>query len=57
MPGFGALGTQWWMPVLFIVIAGHLTNVAVTLFLHVSRRIVVSSFMHSCRCRCVCGSG
>jgi stearoyl-CoA desaturase (delta-9 desaturase) len=34
MPGFGALGTQWWMPVLFIVIAGHLTNVAVTLFLH-----------------------
>src|SRR3954464_4040421 len=34
MPGFGALADRWWMPVLFIVIAGHFTNVCVTLFLH-----------------------
>ena len=34
MPGFGAWAARWWMPVLFIVIAGHLTNVCVTLFLH-----------------------
>jgi stearoyl-CoA desaturase (delta-9 desaturase) len=26
--------THWWKPVLFVVIAGHLTNVCVTLFLH-----------------------
>ena len=34
MPGFGVWAARWWMPVLFIVIAGHLTNVCVTLFLH-----------------------
>src|ERR1044072_7175386 len=34
MPGFGLWAARWWMPVLFIVIAGHLTNVCVTLFLH-----------------------
>ena len=26
--------THWWKPVLFVIIAGHLTNVCVTLFLH-----------------------
>ena len=31
---FGALASRWWMPVLFVVIAGHITNVCVTLFLH-----------------------
>src|SRR5687768_1387789 len=31
---FGALASRWWIPVLFVVIAGHLTNVCVTLFLH-----------------------
>ena len=34
MPGFGELASKWWMPVLFVVIAGHITNVCVTLFLH-----------------------
>ena len=34
MPHFASLNTHWWIPVLFIVIAGHLTNVCVTLFLH-----------------------
>jgi stearoyl-CoA desaturase (Delta-9 desaturase) len=34
MPHFASWATQWWKPVLFIVIAGHLTNVCVTLFLH-----------------------
>ena len=34
MPDFGALAAKWWMPVLFIVVAGHVTNVCVTLFLH-----------------------
>jgi len=37
MPGFGALAARWWMPVLFVVIAGHFTNVCVTLFLHRSQ--------------------
>ena len=31
---FAALASAWWKPVLFVVIAGHLTNVCVTLFLH-----------------------
>jgi stearoyl-CoA desaturase (Delta-9 desaturase) len=34
MPGFGNLAARWWMPVLFIIVAGHITNVCVTLFLH-----------------------
>ena len=34
MPGFGVWAARWWMPVLFVVVAGHLTNVCVTLFLH-----------------------
>jgi len=34
MPEFGSWATHWWKPVLFIVVAGHLTNVCVTLFLH-----------------------
>lgn len=37
MPEFGGWGTTWWKPVLFIIIAGHLTNVCVTLFLHRSQ--------------------
>ena len=31
---FGAWASRWWIPVLFIVVAGHITNVSVTLFLH-----------------------
>lgn len=34
MPDFGSWGTDWWKPLLFIIIAGHLTNACVTLFLH-----------------------
>ena len=34
MPEFGSWGNDWWKPVLFIMVAGHLTNVCVTLFLH-----------------------
>lgn len=37
MPGFAALASHWWKPVLFIVIAGHITNACVTLFLHRSQ--------------------
>jgi stearoyl-CoA desaturase (delta-9 desaturase) len=32
MPDFGSWAADWWKPVLFIVIAGHLTNVCVTIF-------------------------
>ena len=34
MPEFASWATHWWKPVLFVIIAGHLTNVCVTLFLH-----------------------
>jgi stearoyl-CoA desaturase (delta-9 desaturase) len=34
MPHFASWAAQWWKPLLFIVVAGHLTNVCVTLFLH-----------------------
>jgi len=37
MPDFGSWGTAWWKPLLFIVVAGHVTNVCVTLFLHRSQ--------------------
>jgi len=37
MPGFAVLASHWWKPVLFIVLAGHVTNVCVTLFLHRSQ--------------------
>ena len=34
MPEFASWADAWWKPILFIVVAGHLTNVCVTLFLH-----------------------
>jgi len=35
MPEFGLLGQQpWWVPVLYIVVLGHITNLCVTLYLH-----------------------
>lgn len=34
MPEFGRWASTWWTPVLFVIVAGHLTNVCVTLFLH-----------------------
>src|SRR5688500_4388045 len=34
MPGFASWASDWWKPLVFIIIAGHITNVCVTLFLH-----------------------
>ncbi len=34
MPHFGSWASDWWKPLLFVVIAGHVTNVCVTIFLH-----------------------
>lgn len=34
MPEFGFLANSWWVPVLFIVVMGHITNLCVTLYLH-----------------------
>ena len=34
---FASWSHHWWIPVLFVLIAGHLTNVCVTLFLHRSQ--------------------
>ena len=34
MPEFGSLATNWWVPVLYIIIVGHITNLCVTLYLH-----------------------
>jgi len=34
MAGYGALAGSWWIPVLWIVAVGHITNLCVTLYLH-----------------------
>ena len=34
MPEFGSLASPWWVPVLYIVVVGHITNLCVTLYLH-----------------------
>jgi stearoyl-CoA desaturase (delta-9 desaturase) len=34
MPGFALLAQPWWVPVLWIVVIGHITNLCVTLYLH-----------------------
>ena len=34
MPGFAALAEPWWVPVLYIIIVGHISNLCVTLYLH-----------------------
>ena len=34
MPEFGSLATHWWVPVLYIIVVGHITNLCVTLYLH-----------------------
>lgn len=34
MPDFGSWSTDWWKPLVFLIVAGHITNVCVTLFLH-----------------------
>ena len=34
MPGFASFAEPWWVPVLYIVIVGHISNLCVTLYLH-----------------------
>ena len=34
MHGFGSLAFSWWVPVLYVVVLGHITNLCVTLYLH-----------------------
>ena len=34
MPGFAALAQPWWVPILYIIVVGHITNLCVTLYLH-----------------------
>jgi stearoyl-CoA desaturase (Delta-9 desaturase) len=34
MPGFGSLAFAWWVPVVYVVVLGHITNLCVTLYLH-----------------------
>src|SRR5688500_20169877 len=34
MPGYASFAEPWWVPVLYIVIVGHISNLCVTLYLH-----------------------
>jgi stearoyl-CoA desaturase (delta-9 desaturase) len=34
LPGFAFWGDQWWKPLLFLVVVGHLTNACISLYLH-----------------------
>jgi stearoyl-CoA desaturase (Delta-9 desaturase) len=34
MPGFAAFAEPWWVPVLYIIVVGHISNLCVTLYLH-----------------------
>ncbi|WP_420464012.1 fatty acid desaturase [Candidatus Palauibacter sp.] len=34
MPGYAILGEPWWIPVLWVIAIGHVTNVCNTLYLH-----------------------
>jgi len=34
MPHYAVLSTPWWVPVLWIVVLGHITNICNTLYLH-----------------------
>ncbi|MGH7504459.1 MAG: acyl-CoA desaturase [Longimicrobiales bacterium] len=34
MPGFAPLAEPWWIPLLYIILVGHVTNLCVTLYLH-----------------------
>jgi stearoyl-CoA desaturase (delta-9 desaturase) len=34
MPGLAPLAEPWWIPVVFILVVGHITNLCVTLYLH-----------------------
>jgi stearoyl-CoA desaturase (Delta-9 desaturase) len=34
MPAFGSLAFSWWVPVVYVIVLGHITNLCVTLYLH-----------------------
>ncbi len=34
MPVIGSLAHTWWLPVVWVLVLGHITNICVTLFLH-----------------------
>ncbi|HUP88493.1 MAG TPA: fatty acid desaturase [Longimicrobiales bacterium] len=34
MPGFGFMANSWWIPVVWVIVCGHITNLCVTLYLH-----------------------
>ncbi len=34
MPGFAVLAEPWWVPILWVMVFGHITNLCVTLYLH-----------------------
>ena len=34
MPGYAVLSTPWWVPVVYVVVLGHITNICNTLYLH-----------------------
>ncbi len=34
MPGYSALAHPWWMPILYVIVLGHITNICNTLYLH-----------------------
>jgi stearoyl-CoA desaturase (delta-9 desaturase) len=34
MPVFGSLAHTWWLPLVWVLVLGHVTNICVTLFLH-----------------------
>ena len=34
MPGYAALAHPWWVPLIYIIVLGHITNVCNTLYLH-----------------------
>jgi stearoyl-CoA desaturase (Delta-9 desaturase) len=33
-PTFGSWGSEWWCPLVFLIVAGHLTNTCISLYLH-----------------------
>lgn len=34
MPGYAELSTPWWVPLIYIIVLGHITNICNTLYLH-----------------------
>lgn len=53
----GTLASPWWVPLLWIVVLGHITNLCVTLYLHRSATHEGVKFAHPSSTSCGCGSG